>query len=128
MLGKRSNANECKLSNSSEAKERPFRSLQVLTFALMSTDHEDLLRILQTQGQQFMNSFSTKQPSPKKRKRTDDGGKGKKKKISKSSDSEEGEEEEWLGVNISDDLQDISDNDSEGSEGQFLLLTLIYIL
>lgn len=75
-----------------------------------------------------MNSFSTKQPSPKKRKRTDDGGKGKKKKISKSSDSEEGEEEEWLGVNISDDLQDISDNDSEGSEGQLLLLTLIYIL
>ena len=91
-------------------------------------DHEDLLRILQAHGHKFMSLFSSYESPQKKRKRANDGGKGRK-KASKLSDLEnsDGEEEEWVGINLSDDTQGISDNESEGSRRQSLLLILGYV-
>ena len=58
-------------------------------------DQEELLNILQTQGQEFLSSFSWPHPNQNKRKRTGGDGNGKS-NVSKVTQGEESEEE-WQG-------------------------------
>jgi len=80
----------------------------------MANDDQELLTILQAQGQQFLASFSLPEFSQKKRKRTDNGGKGKN-KVSKVVEDES--VEEWLGFGSEPSPFD-DKNSSEGSSDE----------
>jgi hypothetical protein len=73
---------------------RPTKVFPSSPTVMADHDREGLLNILETQGRQFLNSFSLLNSFQTKRKRTDDDGKGKG-KVSKVTQDEESEE--WLG-------------------------------
>lgn len=73
-------------------------------------DQEELLNILQVQGQQFLDSFSIPDFSRKKRKRTEDRSKGKRKviKISRDDHDSDSDEERRIASN-SKDIEDLEE-------------------
>lgn len=80
------------------------------TRTTMSDDQEELLKILEAQGQQFLQSFSLPQAlgSGKTRASTS------KNELVESDGDSDSEEEEWGGVGLSSGSDDGSSDDGEG--------------
>jgi hypothetical protein len=90
-------------------------------------DREDLLNILQTQGQQFLSSFSLPPANRKKRKRDDIDGNGKTKISKATQDEVSGSEAEWLGFSGHLSVRSGSDESSAESCDEGLSMNALYI-